>query len=777
MRALKFIIILLSLTGTFYNLNAQLAMGKWRTHLAYNQVTQIAQSENKIFAVSEGALFSIDKEDLGMEFYSKLSGLSDVNISRIEYDKINKQLLITYNNGNIDLMTEGGIINIPDLYMKQMSASKSVNQIRFLGDRAYLACDFGIMVVNMTKREIADTYFIGPNGTELRIIATTTFQDDIYAISKDKLYKATLNSPNISNYQYWETVNNLPGSGDLKALVSFAGKIVIQRDNKLYYYNNNVWTALFHDLSIGTLNISDNKMFIVDLENNQLYIADEQFNKKMVDGIGFVYDTEYDEERDITWLAAGNFGLLTFDENATNRITEYQPKGPLVNKAWDMQFNGNKLVVVPGGRWAAFYETPGDIMMFDNNDNNEWTNIKHTDIEAITGIRCRDFITVAIDPFDKNRFFAASYSSGLYEFRKNQFFKHHTSSNSTLESISNKQLYYMTGGTNFDNDGNLWVMNSYANKSVKVLLKDDGWRELDFPIFKNIPTIEDILISKKKQSQKWVISARTSVAGVFVFDDNGTITDQSDDRSVFFKQFDNSDEPGSKITPTYYYDIAEDKDGVIWVGTNEGPLLFYNTSRVFDEGYTCTRVKIPRNDGTELADYLLKDEKIKAIAIDGANRKWLGTESSGVFLMSENGQNTIQHLNTTNSPLLSDDILSIEINPLTGEVFFGTSKGIISYQSNAVDADNTFNNVHAYPNPVRENYNGVITITGLVADSQIKITDINGNLVTETVSNGGIATWDGKDYRKRKVNTGIYLVIAVAPDGSQSATTKIMIIN
>ncbi|MBP6634948.1 MAG: hypothetical protein KA177_03820, partial [Paludibacter sp.] len=152
MRALKFIIILLSLTGTFYNLNAQLAMGKWRTHLAYNQVTQIAQSENKIFAVSEGALFSIDKEDLGMEFYSKLSGLSDVNISRIEYDKINKQLLITYNNGNIDIMTEGGIINIPDLYMKQMSASKSVNQIRFLGDRAYLACDFGIMVVNMTKR-------------------------------------------------------------------------------------------------------------------------------------------------------------------------------------------------------------------------------------------------------------------------------------------------------------------------------------------------------------------------------------------------------------------------------------------------------------------------------------------------------------------------------------------------------------------------------------------------------------------------------------------------
>jgi hypothetical protein len=774
MRALKFIIILLSLTVPFCNLNAQLAMGKWRTHLAYNQVTQIAQSENKIFAVSEGALFSIDKEDLGMEFYSKLSGLSDVNISRIEYDKINKQLLITYNNGNIDIMTEGGIINIPDLYMKQMSASKSVNQIRFLGDRAYLACDFGIMVVNMTKREIADTYFIGPNGTELRIIATTTFQDDIYAISKDKLYKATLNSPNISNYQYWETVNNLPGSGDLKALVSFAGKIIILRDNKLYYLDqNNVWTALFHDLSIGTLNISDNKMFIVH-DYNQLYIADDQFNKHMVEGIGFVYDTEYDEERDITWLAAGNFGLLTFDENATNRITEYKPKGPALNRPFDMTFSGNKLFVTAGGRWSSQDNREGTLMIFENA---QWTNILGKDIEPVTGKRVKDFMNVAVDPSDNGHFFVTSYGTGLYEFRNNEFHKWYNHLNSTIETVVDGDPfnYIRLDGAVFDKNGNLFFVNSGAGNAIKILDATGSWHQLRFTGATN-PTMGDFLISNLNQNQKWIASVRYK-PGIFVYDDNGTITDNSDDKSKFFSNFRDADEEGNTITPANILCLAQDKDGVIWAGTEQGPLLFYNTSKVFDEGYTCTRVKIPRNDGTELADYLLKDEKIKAIAIDGANRKWLGTETSGIFLMSENGQQTIQHFTTENSPLLSNDILSISINPLSGEVFIGTGKGLISFQSDAVNAEDTFNNVHAYPNPVRENYNGIITITGLVTDTQVKITDLNGNLICETVSNGGIATWDGKDVRGRKVNTGIYLVICANSDGTQSTATKILFIN
>jgi hypothetical protein len=223
--------------------------------------------------------------------------------------------------------------------------------------------------------------------------------------------------------------------------------------------------------------------------------------------------------------------------------------------------------------------------------------------------------------------------------------------------------------------------------------------------------------------------------------------------------------------------MTQDKNGVIWVGTESGPLLLSNTENAFDANYTCSRVKIPRNDGTDHADFLLDKERIRSIAIDGANRKWIGTEYSGVYLLSENGQETLKHFTTKNSPLLSDYIISITINPVTGEVFFGSTSGLVSYQSDAVESGETFNNVHAYPNPVRPDFRGTITITGLVRDTRVKITDINGNLIYETQSNGGFATWDGKNLYGERVATGIYLAICITEDGSQNAITKIMVIN
>ena len=269
----------------------------------------------------------------------------------------------------------------------------------------------------------------------------------------------------------------------------------------------------------------------------------------------------------------------------------------------------------------------------------------------------------------------------------------------------------------------------------------------------------------------------SKIPGIFVYDDNGTVLDRDDDRSKFMSTFIDVDKEGMYINPTNVYCLAQDKNGVIWAGTEQGPLLFHNTSRVFDDNYSCTRVKIPRNDGTDNVDYLLKSDKVKAIAIDGANRKWIGTEQSGLYLMSENGQETVRHYTTTNSPLLSNDIMSLAINPISGEVFIGTSAGLVSYQSDAVVAGSEYMNVHAYPNPVRENYNGIVTITGLVADTQVKITDLHGNLICQTVSNGGIATWDAKDLHGRRVNTGIYLVICANQDGTKSTITKIMVIN
>jgi hypothetical protein len=763
---------------------AQVAMGKWRTHFAYNNVSQIAQSANKIYAVSEGALFSIDKQDGGMEFYSKLSGLNGSNISRIEYDSANQELLLIYLNGNIDIMSAGGVTNIPDLYNKQMSSSKDVNDIQFYQNKAYLSCNFGIVVLNMQKKEVADTYYIGPNASEVKVLNSTINNDIIYVLTTSTIYQASVSETHLVNFEFWSATTGLPGSGNFQKIASFAGQLILLRGGKLYKQgSNNLWTPFLSDITATNFNVSNGSMHI--FANNAVYLIDNQFNSKTVSDIGTITDAEYDSQNNTYYFAGNALGVISYKQTGTETpiITYFKPAGPAVNMPWDMTFAGQKLFVVPGGRWAAQYLREGVVMMFENGI---WTNIYAKSIQDSTKHTVTDFMNVAIDPIDNKHFFVTSYGTALYEFRNNTFYKWWNSSNSTLQGhpavpISAANDYTRLDGAVYDQMGNMFLCNMAVAASFKVLLANGTWSELKYTNGAR-ETMGHIIISNQNQNQKWIPLVRSS-PGIFVFDDNATITDQSDDKSVFISPFtypeidNNGQTQLINIYPNTVSTIAQDKNGVVWVGTDMGPFLFNNLSKVYDADYTCSRVKIPRYDSTNLADYLLVNENIQAIAIDGANRKWIGTKSSGVYLMSENGQQTIQQFTVSNSPLLSNNILSIAINPQTGEVFFGTDQGLVSYQSDASEAGSSFNNVYAYPNPVRQGYNGVITITGLLANTQVKITDINGNLVCETVSNGSLATWDSKDAHGRKVSTGIYLAVCANSDGTQSTITKILVIN
>jgi len=240
---------------------SQVAMGGWRTHFAYNSVSQIAQSENKIFAVSDGALFSVDKTDETMEFYSKVSGLNGASIARIEYDDVNQLLIVIYANGNIDLLSSGGVTNIPDLYNKQMSASKVVNHIQFYQGKAYLSCSFGIIVLNLQKKEVADTYFIGANASEVKVLNTTIHNGTIYALTATSIYKASITEPNLVNYQFWTTTSSLPGSGNFQAVASYAGQLILLRGGKLYKQeSNNVWTTLLPAVTVTNFTVSNGSL-------------------------------------------------------------------------------------------------------------------------------------------------------------------------------------------------------------------------------------------------------------------------------------------------------------------------------------------------------------------------------------------------------------------------------------------------------------------------------------------------------------------------------------
>lgn len=767
------------------SLYAQTAMGGWRTHFAYNSVTQIEQSENKVYAISNGALFSVDKLDGNVEIYSKITGLNGSVISAIKYDAQNNQLIIAYDNGNIDLMTSGGIVNIPDFYNKVMTVNKSINHIDIHNNKAYLSCHFGIVVLNLQRREIAETYFIGPNASEVDVISTAVLDDEIYALAftlvGDKkeytLFKANVNDPNLVNYERWSTMP-LPvtTTGEHQALASFAGNLFVQSDWSLYLYENGSW-GRFAPIPVAVeagISVSEGKLIVAN-KSAQIYSVDENLQVVSIfNVVQYAHAGVYDAVRDTYWFAGGEVGAVSW-QASTGAKNEIKPDGPYVNTAWDMTFAGEKLFVVPGGRWSERYARAGYVMIYEKG---EWTNIQPVDIFPDNPGLVQDFMNVAVDPNDDTHFFVTSYGTGLYEFKNNNFVKRYLSDVFEDASGVNPNYYTRLDGAVFDEQGNLFVANSGSNKgAIKILLSDATWLHRTYTGLNNAATLGKILINEKNPNQKWVLSVRHDTRGIGVFDDNGTLEAAKDDKSKFMKSFLDVDNTTEQLVPENFYCIAQDHDGVMWVGTTMGPLLFSNTNNVFEDGYTCSRVKISRNDGTSQADYLLSEETIKAIAIDGANRKWIGTATSGVYLLSANGQETIHHFTTENSPLQSNDILSLAINPVSGEVFIGTGAGLVSYQSDAAIGNETFENVYAYPNPVREHFEGVITITGLVENTQVKITDLNGNLICQTVSNGSIATWDGKDAFGRKVSTGIYLALCITEDGKDSTITKIMVIN
>lgn len=764
----------------------QLPIGSWRTHLAYNNTEVIAQTKDKVYAVSEGALFSIGKYDNGVEILSKISGLNDNNILRIGYSKDNDILLIAYANSNIDLLTEDGIFNISDIYRKNISGSKTINDIYFKDDFAYLSCDFGIVVLNLKKQEVTDTYIIGLTGETTPVYSLAELNGKFYATTENAILTANSTGVNLANFENWVKLANAPTSGTNARAITYGNSLfLLQTDGDVHTYWSGAWVNSTTFSSVVNLNSNDNYLFVLNKQQVNYYKNGDVTTPSIISRV----DTKmaiYDPEDNDIWVAASYAGVGKWSI-ANQSFDLFRPSGPTVNYAWRIIYSNGKILTIPGGRWAVEYNRIGHVMMFENG---VWTNILNDFIPGPTGaamtLYATDFVDAVIDPLDNAHFFVATYGTGIYEFRENKFYKLYNAENSGVETIFPTRKpeyayykYHRIDGLTYDDEGNLWFLNSGTSSTVKYMPKNStgAVKMVPFESIKSVGTAQDIIISKQNKKQKWVLIPRrldNYTTGMFTFNDNGTET-SDDDISRLFTFF--YDQDGKKFQPSNFLCVAQDQDKALWLGTSEGPIVLTNQSKAFDADYTCTRIKIPRNDGTNLADYLLDGIKVNAIAVDGANRKWIGTESSGVFLVSPNGLETIEHFTSENSPLLSDNIISIGINDKTGEVFFGTGKGLISYQSDAIEGGDSFTNVHAFPNPVRETYHGVITITGLVTDSRVKITDIAGNVVFETISNGGIATWDGNRRTGERVATGVYLALCFSPDGQQYATTKILVIN
>ena len=742
-------------------------MHQWNIHSAFADINAIAVTRDKVFALSNHSLFAVDKQSEEIAYYNRLTGLNGAVISTIGYNPTLNLLLVCYENGHLDIInSHDEVYNIPDLYLKQTTYSKIVNSIYMHEHTAYLAMDFGIIELDMKRREIKDTYIIGQDAKEVNVKHITIMGNRIYAVSPQLLYSALLSDP-LSDYAYWQT-QALPTGKEVSAFCAYDELLYMVRDSVLCSYRDSKWQKHTTSYKVNGLCPTDQHLFILPKNQAGVAIAETDLSLQMTD-MGMITDIVQDGST-YWWASVTDELVRGADRQA------FRPDGPINNTAYRMRFFGDRLYVVPGGRWATQNETPGEIMFYENGT---WVNVSNEKINEACDATILDLMNVAQDPNDKDHYFVTSYGSGMLEMYGEDVIKLYTPSNSALVSAAPNapNRYTRTDGAMFDDKGYLWVLNTEVENNI-LIMDAQGNKLATYSLYSNsvrVPlyTPGEIIVDRRNPQWKWIPQCRYNT-GLLLLQDNGTPINPKDDKVTYHNEW--FDQNGKPVIPEFIYSMAQDHDNTIWVGTNAGLFLIPATID-FTTSNRCERVIIGRNDGTKLGDYLLDNEQINHIVVDGANRKWIATATSGVFLLSSNGEETIEHFTTENSPLSSNNVLSIAILESTGEVFFGTSQGLVSYMSDAIEPAKNFSDIYAYPNPVHPNYHGVVTIRGLMANTEVRIVDASGNLVTTIQGNGGEAVWDMTNAQGSRVASGIYTALCNTQDGAAHSTVKIMVMN
>lgn len=732
--------------------------GVWTPMFSFNQPGQMADAEGKIYCKAENAIFSYDPSSGELGQYSKVDRLSDVGVTSIVYYAPLKTLIIGYSNGNIDLMSESKTINVPDLKHNKSLTSKRINCITIGGNRAYIGSDFGIAVLNIETAEFEDTYFIAPQAEQLKVsqISIDSADNRIFAATPSGLMVASLSGANLADFSEWKIFQAEDGSqintpvqftvankGNVYASGSTNSQPAVTyliRGNKMELFSKQPASPTSFSISQGLLHITEwNNVYIYDKDN---YLRDSKETS-----VNIFYALTTNDGK--LWLALEKQGIT----DMTSGIS-YAPNGPFHDRFSEIVFDkDDNLYAVFGIRKSL--DNAGFGLY-----NGTWYNRTIWD--------ARDACSIVLDKKKPGNFFIGTGTNGIYYYEGLYNEKeHYDDENSPLEYYYNNVCEILD--VSLDKYNNLWVCNWYSTKGLKVMDPERNWHFFSFPHpHKEIVTREVFINSL---NQKWVYDGMAIANPIYAFNENGTLDDTSDDKFTFVGIKGGEEDAFA----SFIFSIAEDKNGTIWIGTDNGIANFTDPSTVFSvESPQFRRIKVT-NDS--IVDYLLEGVEVRSIAVDAGNRKWFGTLNDGVFLMSDNGTEIIKHFTAENSPLPSNFVSKIAIRPSDGQVYFCTDKATVAYKSDAYEGVDKMEKITVVPNPIREDYRGNIYISGLVENALVKITDISGNLVYETYSNGGMATWPGVNLLGNRPQTGVYFIFISNADGSSTRVGKLIFIN
>ncbi len=747
-----------------------IALGEWRTHLTYFDAQSLATSQKKVYVASQNGLFFYDKEFSNLEVISRIDGLSDIGIAYLHYLPNIDQLLIAYKNGNMDFLSENEIKNFSVFFEDAAILDKQIYHIYYLQNVVWVSTNAGILeidVENPTNKRIRNSYQnLGENGEIIKVFATTIKENIIYAATEKGVRYVSLNtSVNKNDYRNWQTIPSTQnktvetiGASNSTVFFSIKNEGVFSYNGTTSSQITQIPIASVYDISEDRTNLTS--VFISSQTGiYQIEGASPSSQLTKIENDLIKSPRQTISENGTLWIADNRTGLVTNGSTNNSNFVSLFPSGTYSQNSWGFTQAKGKIIAFSGGYTEPFRplnRTTGFYVF----ENGEWTNYnsENRDITSKPIPNVRDLVGATYSEIE-NRVYFASLQDGILVWNLND------DTFSVFDSLNSPLPHNRVIDVKCDNLGNLWVAMSGSNLREDAYFRkkpnDDssaGWKGFRF---NQTRTTFPLSLEIDENNNVWARLSRFVQGGILVFNEEG-------ESKILIESVNAGNLSSNNVTA-----LKSDQNGVMWIGT---PAEVSASVRTFSDIFGLfSSQDLNARDVFFESRQLLRDETITTIALDGGNRKWFGT-TNGAWLFSEDASKQFFHFTVGNSPLFSNQILDIEVQDETGEVFFATPNGIISYRGTSTVAKTDFSSVKIFPNPVRPEFQGVVAIEGLTQNANVKITDISGRLVYETNSFGGTATWNRTDYNNTKAKSGVYLVYVSMRDGSEGFVGKIVFI-